>query len=112
MPITHVTRAVMVSPPELSSAMMEATAIHVMGATESPALPLPSKGAAMDTCVAPRSVMMEIPLRGTDAAAHVYLSVETAASTPVSNAMMATQTQEMGVTLRANPSHAVMAPWK
>jgi hypothetical protein len=102
----------MESPMGVSSVMMAETTIYVTVVTESPALPLPSKGAAMDTCVARKRVMMEIPLRGMDVMVLVCLSVETAASTLEKLATMATQTQEMGVTLRANRSHAAMAPWK
>jgi hypothetical protein len=102
----------MESPMGVSSVMMAETTIYVTVVTESPALPFPSKGAAMDTCVARKRVMMEIPPRGMDATALVYLSAETVPSTLERIATTATQTQEMGVTLRANPSHAEMAPWK
>jgi hypothetical protein len=102
----------MESPMGVSSVMMAETTIHVTVVTELPALPFPSKGAAMDTCVARKRVMMEIPPRGMDATALVHLNAETVPSTLERIATTATQTQEMGVTPRANPSHAVMALWK
>jgi hypothetical protein len=95
----------------VSSVMMAETTIYVTVVTESPALPFPSKGAAMDTCAEARPVMMGIPPRGMDVMAVVCVSAETAPSILEKLATMATQTQEMGVTRRANRSPAAMAPW-